>query len=420
MGPNGIPVARCRARVGAYAVTALLLGMAGATTAAARPVSGARPAQSTGGEAVPTATPSPTAPLPSDKPVPFGVSTAPAPAIARVNCAAVCDGGAVRNGSLLRVRGGKDMRAVDQLVFLGADGDADDVSAAPVVRRRTSVDVRVPLGAPGGFVAVVDRDGRMSAASPTPVVMAAGSPLRLAGGAPSVELAVRAPEAFYGAETPATLTYVVHAAAPVDALVEIARVSDGVVVARFDVPQVVPEVLQTATWDGTAGGKVQKPGRYAFRVSLAGIAGPPQPAEFDFARDRFPILGPHVFGTGAAAFGGGRGHQGQDVFAACGTPLVAAHAGTVKFSDYQGRAGNYLVIDNDGVATDYGYMHLRDKALVKEGDHLTTGQLVGYVGDTGDADGCHLHFEIWTAPGWYAGGHPTDPLPSLKAWDRRG
>jgi murein DD-endopeptidase MepM/ murein hydrolase activator NlpD len=127
-----------------------------------------------------------------------------------------------------------------------------------------------------------------------------------------------------------------------------------------------------------------------------------------------------VYGTGAAAFGGGRGHQGQDVFAACGTPLVAAHAGTVKFSDYQGRAGNYLVIDNDDAATDYGYMHLRDKALVSEGEHVATGQLVGYVGDTGDADGCHLHFEIWSAPGWYAGGHPTDPLPSLKAWDRRG
>jgi pyruvate/2-oxoglutarate dehydrogenase complex dihydrolipoamide acyltransferase (E2) component len=73
------------------------------------------------------------------------------------------------------------------------------------------------------------------------------------------------------------------------------------------------------------------------------------------------------------------------------------------------------VIDNDGAATDYGYMHLRDKALVAEGEHVATGQPIGYVGDTGDADGCHLHFEIWTAPGWYAGGRPIDPLPSLKA-----
>jgi murein DD-endopeptidase MepM/ murein hydrolase activator NlpD len=378
------------------------------------------PASSTGGQQVPTATPTPGAtPVPSRKPVPFGVSTAAAPSIRRVDCASVCDGEAVRAGSLLRVRGGKNMRAVDEVVFLGADGDGDDVAALPSVRRRTSVDVKVPLGAPGGFVGVVDRDGRTSA-SPAPVVMSASQPPRLAGGAPSVELAMHAPRAFYGAAVPATVAYVVHAAAPVDATVEVARVRDGAVIAHWNVAQVVPEVLQTATWDGMAGGKLQKSGRYAFRVSLAGIAGPPEPAPFEFSRDRFPIIGPHVYGTGAAAFGGGRGHQGQDVFAACGTPLVAAHAGTVKFSDYQGRAGNYLVIDNDDAATDYGYMHLRDKALVSEGEHVATGQLVGYVGDTGDADGCHLHFEIWSAPGWYAGGHPTDPLPSLKAWDRRG
>jgi hypothetical protein len=47
-----------------------------------------------------------------------------------------------------------------------------------------------------------------------------------------------------------------------------------------------------------------------------------------------------------------------------------------------------------------------------------TGALAsGGGGDTGDADGCHLHFEIWTAPGWYTGGHPIDPLPFLEAWD---
>ena len=419
MGPNGIPVARCRARVRAYWVTAALAtALAFPAVSAGKPAPA--PATGTGGQAVPTATPTPGAtPVPSDKPVPFGVSTAPAPAITRVDCASVCDGGALRTGSVLRVRGGKDMRVVDRVVFLGADGEGDDVSALPSLKRKTSIDVKVPLGAPSGFVAVVDRDGRESV-SPAQVVMSAAQPLRLAGGGPSVELAMRAPRAFYGAATMATLNYVVHAAAPVDAVVEVARESDGAVMGRWNVSQVVPEVMQTATWDGTAGGKLQKAGSYAFRVYLAGIAGPPQPASFEFARDRFPILGPHVFGTGAAAFGGGRGHQGQDVFATCGTPLVAAHAGTVKFSDYQGRAGNYLVIDNDGATTDYGYMHLRDKALVSEGDHVMTGQLVGYVGDTGDADGCHLHFEIWTAPGWYAGGRPIDPLPSLKAWDRRG
>jgi murein DD-endopeptidase MepM/ murein hydrolase activator NlpD len=37
--------------------------------------------------------------------------------------------------------------------------------------------------------------------------------------------------------------------------------------------------------------------------------------------------------------------------------------------------------------------------------------------NTGDATACHLHFEIWTAPGWYEGGSPIDPLPYLEKWD---
>jgi murein DD-endopeptidase MepM/ murein hydrolase activator NlpD len=123
-------------------------------------------------------------------------------------------------------------------------------------------------------------------------------------------------------------------------------------------------------------------------------------------------------GTGVAAFGGGRGHQGQDVFARCGTPLVAATGGVVKFKRYQSRAGNYLVIDGNRTTYDYAYMHLRDPALVNQGDHVYTGQPIGFVGDTGDADGCHLHFEVWTGPGWYSGGHPVDPLPLLAAWDK--
>jgi murein DD-endopeptidase MepM/ murein hydrolase activator NlpD len=63
-------------------------------------------------------------------------------------------------------------------------------------------------------------------------------------------------------------------------------------------------------------------------------------------------------------------------------------------------------------------MHLRGPALVKAGSFVYTGQPLGEVGDTGNAQGCHLHFELWSAPGWYAGGRPFDPLPHLKRWDR--
>ena len=130
----------------------------------------------------------------------------------------------------------------------------------------------------------------------------------------------------------------------------------------------------------------------------------------------FPVVGEHDYGTAINGFGGGRGHKGQDVFAECGTPLVAALGGTVTMSTFQSRAGNYAVVTADD-GTSQAYMHMRRPALVKKGDTVSAGQQIGEVGDTGRATGCHLHFELWTAPGWYEGGEPIDPLPTLKAWD---
>ncbi len=134
----------------------------------------------------------------------------------------------------------------------------------------------------------------------------------------------------------------------------------------------------------------------------------------------FPVAGPHSFGGPSNRFGAarsGHAHQGQDILAACGTPLVAASAGTLKVNAYQaGGAGYYLVIHGaDG--TDTVYMHLKKPSWVPVGGVLYPGEQMGRVGETGDATGCHLHFEHWTAPGWYSGGHPFDPLPELLAWD---
>jgi murein DD-endopeptidase MepM/ murein hydrolase activator NlpD len=291
---------------------------------------------------------------------------------------------------------------------MGNPGDADDVIAEALVRRKTSADVRVPMGAVSGPVVVVDRSGAQTAPSVAPLTVEPAPPTGI------VEYGLRAPEFFYDAAKPATLGYVVHGPAPVPVAVDLARVDDGVVVAHWDLGAVAPEVPQQLTWNGLAAGKVQRTGRYEFRVVAGGVAQPP--VAFDFARDRFPILGKATFGTGAAAFGGGRGHQGHDVFAACGTPLVAAHGGVVKYAGYHARAGHYLVIDNEGTGTDYAYMHLREAPLAATGARVFTGQPIGFVGDTGVADGCHLHFEAWTAPGWYSGGRPIDPLAMLRSW----
>jgi murein DD-endopeptidase MepM/ murein hydrolase activator NlpD len=132
----------------------------------------------------------------------------------------------------------------------------------------------------------------------------------------------------------------------------------------------------------------------------------------------FPVAGKHSFGTAENRFGAARSghtHQGQDILAACGTRLVAAHAGKVSAVDSGGGAGNYLVIQSTD-RTDMAYMHLRSTASVREGQTVSAGQTVGYVGETGDATTCHLHFELWT-PHWWDGGEAFDPLPRLRQWD---
>jgi murein DD-endopeptidase MepM/ murein hydrolase activator NlpD len=200
---------------------------------------------------------------------------------------------------------------------------------------------------------------------------------------------------------------------------------------RDDVP---PNTPDTVSWDGAVGGGgPARSGRYSFRI--APQAGGPalRPAfrrarassssglGFALYRYAFPILGPHEFGGAGGRFGAGRSghtHQGQDVMANCGTPLVAARGGRVRYSGYQSAAGNYLVIDGRGTGFDTAYMHLLEPSPLQAGMTVRTGQPIGVVGQTGDATACHLHFEIWTAPGWYEGGSPIDPLPFLKRWDR--
>jgi len=134
----------------------------------------------------------------------------------------------------------------------------------------------------------------------------------------------------------------------------------------------------------------------------------------------FPIPGPHDYGGSQSRFGAarsGHSHQGQDVFAACGERLYSAQAGTVKARGYQGNgAGHYLVVAGvDG--SDYVYMHLQKASWAGVGTWLYAGSQISRVGESGNASGCHLHFELWTPPGWYTGGGPYDPLPHLLYWD---
>jgi murein DD-endopeptidase MepM/ murein hydrolase activator NlpD len=210
--------------------------------------------------------------------------------------------------------------------------------------------------------------------------------------------------------------------------------SAGLVVRSFYRNDIAPNTAYGVRWDGTtAEGRPARNGHYSFRIGsqtgeraarlrrASASDSPPLNLEFALYGYAFPVLGAHDFGDAASRFGAprsGHTHQGQDTMAACGTPLVAARGGTVQYAGYEGNAGNYLVIDGKGTGMDFMYAHLAQPSPLHTGDPVRTGQPIGEVGDTGDATACHLHFEIWTAPGWYEGGSPIDPLPYLEKWDR--
>jgi len=235
---------------------------------------------------------------------------------------------------------------------------------------------------------------------------------------------------YYGARTP-RLRYQIDSDQPSNDLRIDVVAEGGEVVKSFFRNDVAPGTADSIRWDGTGGGKPAPNGRYSFRIvpqaggpvarrATSSASAEPLSLSFDLYGFAFPILGPHDYGGAGGRFGAARSghtHEGQDVMAKCGTPLVAARGGRVQYSGYQSAAGNYVVIDGKGTGFDMGYMHLLEPSPLQEGMTVRTGEPIGIVGDTGDATACHLHFELWTAPGWYEGGSPIDPLPYLEQWD---
>jgi murein DD-endopeptidase MepM/ murein hydrolase activator NlpD len=236
---------------------------------------------------------------------------------------------------------------------------------------------------------------------------------------------------YFGYRYP-SLTYTIGSTQPENDLQIDVVDSAGEVVKTFYRENVAPNLESKVRWDGTTNeGRPARNGKYSFRISPQSATATPPAARkasssttlslgFAFYGYAFPILGSHEYGMSAGRFGAGRSghtHQGQDVMAACGTPLVAARGGQVQYSGYQGAAGNYIVIDGRGTGNDFMYAHLAEPSPLHTGETVRTGQPIGVVGETGDAQGCHLHFEMWGAPGWYEGGSPFDPLGYLQKWD---
>lgn len=100
-------------------------------------------------------------------------------------------------------------------------------------------------------------------------------------------------------------------------------------------------------------------------------------------------------------YGDYRMHYGVDMGAPQGTPIYATRSGTVSLAAYNDSCGNYVVLRHDENFTST-YMHMV-YYIVATGQEVRQGQVIGYVGSTGDSTGPHLHFEIGYR------GSPVDP-----------
>jgi murein DD-endopeptidase MepM/ murein hydrolase activator NlpD len=151
-------------------------------------------------------------------------------------------------------------------------------------------------------------------------------------------------------------------------------------------------------------------------------AGVPTPAQTLAAGAVFPVAGTHSFGGPENRFGAPRGahvHQGQDVLTAEGTPVLAPLPGTISSTSYQAGGAGYYLVEHTQIGFDLMFAHCQVGSFaVAEGQAVAAGAGLCGAGQTGDATGPHLHFEMWVG-GWQApGGQPIDPLPYLEAWQR--
>jgi murein DD-endopeptidase MepM/ murein hydrolase activator NlpD len=197
------------------------------------------------------------------------------------------------------------------------------------------------------------------------------------------------------------------------------------VVRRIDLGDRSTGVPQRYLLTGLEGGAPLPQGEFELRLSARGLQGATKASvtgQFSFHWHVFPLIGNFTYGIDPdGRFGAarpGHTHQGQDIPAPTGTPVVAPRGGLVKVVAFQkGGAGNYIVLHGEGEDLDFVFMHLRTGSiLVKPGQVVSTGQQLAQVGSTGESTGPHLHFEIWKGP-WAPGGTPIDPLPFLRRWD---
>jgi murein DD-endopeptidase MepM/ murein hydrolase activator NlpD len=239
------------------------------------------------------------------------------------------------------------------------------------------------------------------------------------------------PGRFYIYGTPARVEFLIEDRSDtVRVRLTVRRRGERAPVAVIDLGEQPTGAVQRASLGGSVDGQALPQGPLELRLSardpggrtLRASARASSVAALEFYWHRFPLVGTFGYGGADARFGADRPshtHQGQDLTAPEGTPVVAPRGGVVEHVAYQAEgAGHYVILDGAGEDRDYAFMHLQTGSIpVVAGQRVRTGELLGRVGSTGASSGPHLHFEVWEGGGWFEGGHPVDPLPYLRRWD---
>ena len=342
-----------------------------------------------------------------------GIDVPEPPRLSDVYCIERCaDIRVAAAGSKIELAG-RNLDAVETVGFNGADGRLK-VEPARVSARR--VTARVPDGAESGRPRVTDAYGNSSTA-PERLRIVAREDIPEGGEFELSRAEARPRKAYFDGRRDPGVSYSFSGDGPTDIRVDVIDRADGSVVSTFRQREREPFAPNVARWDGrTDSGRVAPDGDYRFRIgpTAGGSAETTGESRFSLFGHKFPIRARHSYGDG---FGAGRNHQGQDVFARCGSKLVAARGGRVTHKASHAAAGNYVVISGRKSRYDYMYAHMRRPASVREGERVRTGDVIGEVGDTGNASGCHLHLEVWQGE-WYGGGSATPKVTRLlKRWD---
>ena len=307
---------------------------------------------------------------------------------------------------------GHDLQSAEQVTFVGGATSRDNVVVKLSARaaQQTAISVTVPSRAKSGVIRV---SGSIGTPANSP------QPLRMVAGLPATDDASGSKKLIAGGKREAHFSYEVTGSAADGARVEAVSGTTGKIVRQWPL---VNSGEGAVDWNGFVGKEPAPSGTYVLRLNELASTSAKKKAgsdsQFEMLEGFFPIRGAHKLASSPGQlFGGGRGHQGTDNFAACGTPLAAWTSGTVQYNAYQGAAGNYVVVQREN-GESFVYMHMRERSPAKVGTKVFAGQRLGNVSDTGHASGCHLHIELWTAPGWYKGGKAYDSLPLMKRLDK--